>query len=272
MNMPSELLLSCENVDVVLGGRRILNSISLALQAADRVALLGPSGCGKSTLLNVFAGLQQSSQGVVSRHMAASEIAFVFQEASLLPWKNVQDNALVLAQLLATGAHGVSSASGQGLSSSSGHSLSAPRALLERLDFLLDKVGLLARKKAFPDELSGGMKMRVALVRALMLEPRLLLLDEPFAALDDLTREQLQEELLELHASSGTAFVIVTHNINEALLLAQRIFVFSAQGSILKEIRNDNAWEAGALTRDSAARAHLREEIRQLWLSAQGEK
>lgn len=136
-----------------------------------------------------------------------------------------------------------------------------------RIAMLLQQVGLADRVDSFPDELSGGMKMRVALARALINEPQLLLLDEPFAALDDLTRERLQEDLLKLQMGQETAFILVTHNINEALYLCDRIFVFNQNGRVLREfsfVENTDSVNRRE-TLASVKFQDLRRDIRQLW-------
>jgi NitT/TauT family transport system ATP-binding protein len=247
-NNRGSVLLKCEDVGLKIGTRQILSGISLELGTGDRVALLGPSGCGKSTLLNLLARLLPVSSGNFHSELQAGDVSIVFQEPSLLPWKNVEDNVRLLQSLCAGAA--------------------APSETSHRVRDVLLRVGLWERRNAFPDELSGGMKMRVALARALLMSPRLLLLDEPFSALDDFTREKLQDDLLDLHTSSELAFVIVTHNMEEAALLAERILVFSPQGTIVGEVRTKDFTPSRPLCRDSKEVADIRTAVRKLWRSS----
>jgi NitT/TauT family transport system ATP-binding protein len=251
MKMNSEnLLVGCEDVSVVLSGRRIVEGFSLRIRRSARVAFLGPSGCGKSTLLNLISGIIEPSSGTVSRNLPVEKISFVFQDASLIPWKTVCGNLQLVNDLM-------------------GSACLAKKELSQRIANLLEQVGLSECLNSFPDQLSGGMKMRVALARALMNSPDLLLLDEPFSALDDLTRERLQDDLLKMNASNGSAFVMVTHNIDEALLLCSHICVFSQDGKVIKEFIFDDRSETFDMRhkRDSKEFALFRNEVRQLWNS-----
>lgn len=245
MTSSEEILIRCEDVGVDFHGRSILSGINIQVDGADRVALLGPSGCGKSTLLNVFSGLLTPSRGNVQRFISARDMSFVFQEPSLLPWKNVEDNVQVLLSLMPEKAQSSDSQ--------------------QRMRDILTQVGLWERRKSFPDELSGGMKMRAAIARALILSPRLLLLDEPFSALDDITREKLQDDLLHLHAINRVSYVLVTHNMEEAALLADRIIVFSSWGNIIAELKVSDFFSGERVRRDSQGVAAVRTAIRALW-------
>ncbi len=187
-----------------------LAGIDLAVAADSFVALLGPSGCGKSTLLRLVAGLDRPERGVVHGIEQAPvndgvPVAMVFQDAHLLPWRDVLANAALPLELL-----GLPAAERQRL---------AQEALVQ--------VGLADALRRHPGELSGGMRMRVSLARALVTRPRLLLLDEPFAALDELTRMALDDELRRLWRAAGITVLFVTHSIAEAAYLAERVVVLS---------------------------------------------
>jgi NitT/TauT family transport system ATP-binding protein len=185
------------------GEVRALAGIDLEIEAGSFVALLGPSGCGKSTLLRLAAGLDQPERGRVERE--AGDVAMVFQDAHLLPWRDVTGNVALPLELLGRGG-------------------SAGR---ERAEAALAQVGLVDARRRHPAELSGGMRMRASLARALVTDPRLLLLDEPFAALDELTRMALDDDLRQLWAATGLTVLFVTHSIAEAAYLAERVVVLS---------------------------------------------
>jgi NitT/TauT family transport system ATP-binding protein len=191
-----------------------LDGIDLDIAPGAFVALLGPSGCGKSTLLRLVAGLDRADGGaavVVADEApgrgggARAPIAYVFQDAHLLPWRSVLENAALPLEL-------------------AGAPLDERRAAARSA---LAQVGLAAAGARYPAELSGGMRMRVSLARALVTRPRLLLLDEPFAALDELTRSRLDDELRALWAELGMTVLFVTHSITEAAYLAERAVVLS---------------------------------------------
>ncbi|MEN9808753.1 MAG: hypothetical protein RLZZ488_320 [Pseudomonadota bacterium] len=244
-------LVECKNVSLSFSSRRVIEDFSLSVNAGDRIAFLGPSGCGKSTLLNLLSGLLKPTHGNVVRKVTSDKISFVFQDPSLFPWKTVREN-IALVDVLANA------------------SSTDAVVLRSNIDAQLEQVGLLESADAYPDELSGGMRMRVALARALINKPQLLLLDEPFAALDDMTRERLQDDLLKLQQNSSTAFILVTHNIEEALYLCRRVFVFAQNGRVLKEYLQPKSDEA--FRRDAPALNELRREIRELWFkSSRGE-
>ena len=192
-------------------GPLVLEDISLRARPGELVSLLGPSGCGKSTLLRLIAGLTPASGGTLQvdgrpAGDPAASVAFVFQEATLLPWLSVRANVEVPLRL--GGTHPADRAATSGR--------------------LLELVGLGGRGDAYPRQLSGGQRMRVSLARALSLSPRLLLLDEPFGALDEMTRERLNEELLALQGSGGWTAFFVTHSVAEAVFLSHRILILSA--------------------------------------------
>jgi NitT/TauT family transport system ATP-binding protein len=193
------------------GGVTALEGFSLSVGEGEFVAILGPSGCGKSTLLRLIAKLDEPQAGVIEVGQGpgagptGARIAYVFQDAHLLPWRTVLHNAALPLELAGV---------------SRGRRLEAAREALGR-------VGLSDALDRYPAQLSGGMRMRVSLARAMVTEPRLLLLDEPFAALDEITRQRLDEQLRELWLNSGMTVVFVTHSTAEAVFLAQRAVVLS---------------------------------------------
>jgi NitT/TauT family transport system ATP-binding protein len=200
-----------------------LASVDLELQPGSTTALVGPSGCGKSTLLRILAGLDRPTTGEIAIDGAApdairslGEIAVAFQDPSLLPWRSVESN-IALARSLAR--------------------QPADRALVADL---IERVGLKGFEKARPAELSGGMRQRAAIARCLATQPRLMLLDEPFGAVDELTRRRLNLELPPLWEERGTTTLLVTHSIPEAVLLADRVVVMSPRPArILADITID---------------------------------
>jgi NitT/TauT family transport system ATP-binding protein len=196
-----------------------LRDVSLNIGASDFVALLGPSGCGKSTLLRLIAGLDHPDSGDLTwdegHQPKPGEIGFVFQDATLLPWATAADNVYLPLRLA-----GISRAQA-----------------MPRINDALHRVGLAGFEQARPRQLSGGMRMRVSIARALVTRPRLLLMDEPFAALDEFTRHRLQEDLLTLWQEFGCTVVFVTHSIYEAAFLARRIVLMTPRpGRIDHEI------------------------------------
>ncbi len=189
-----------------------LGPIDLDVASGDFIALLGPSGCGKSTALRIIAGLAKPSSGTVqfgdSKGAVGSDrhrIGFVFQEPTLMPWASVRDNVYLPLRL----AH-----------------VSRQEAM-PRIEAALAQVGLADFADAFPRELSGGMKMRVSLARALVTDPAILLMDEPFAALDEITRFKLNNDLLTLWRSLNKTVVFVTHSVFESVYLAERVLVMT---------------------------------------------
>lgn len=210
----------------VLNASKSFNSGTLALAGLDLkvhpgefLSLLGPSGCGKSTALRLLAGLLEPTSGTIEWSAnQRPEIGFVFQEPTLMPWASVFNNVYLPMKLR-------------------GDTHVAAQA---EINAVLDMVGLRDFVHAYPRELSGGMKMRVSLARALALRPPLLLLDEPFAALDEITRSKLNDDLLALQKELGTTIVFVTHSVYESVYLSTRIAVFSARpGKIIDEIKID---------------------------------
>lgn len=204
----------------------VLNDVSFTVQAGTLTALLGPSGCGKSTLLRVLAGLVTPTKGrarVAGRELVGKPggVAYHPQQDALLPWLRVIDNATLGAEV---------SGDAGGL----GGALETKTEARDRAMALLERFGLGGLHHAWPDELSGGMRQRVALMRTFLMPQPVLALDEPFGALDALTRRTLQHWLLEIIVSEQRPTLLVTHDIDEALLLADRILVFSDRpGSII---------------------------------------
>jgi NitT/TauT family transport system ATP-binding protein len=223
------------------GGVEALRDASLRLVESDFVALLGPSGCGKSTLLRLIAGLDQPDDGRLAWDdgpPAPGDIGYVFQDATLLPWATAEDNVFLPLRL-------------RGLSRD---------AAMPAVHAALHRVGLDGFESVRPRGLSGGMRMRVSIARALVTKPRLLLMDEPFAALDEFTRHKLQADLLDVWRQAGCTVVFVTHSIYEAAFLARRIVVMTPRpGRIDREIAS--TLTAGPETRLDPAYAALVEAI-----------
>ena len=196
---------SLKDVEVDYAAGRALGPVSLAVGAGECVALVGPSGCGKSTALRLLAGLEAPTRGEVVRAAGRGETAVVFQAPTLAPWLSARANVALPLELAGV-------AKGEAMS---------------RADAALARVGLSGAEAKRPVQLSGGMAMRVSLARALVTEPRLLLLDEPFAALDEITRRTLADDVLGLWAASKPAIVFVTHNVEEAVYMASRVVVMT---------------------------------------------
>ncbi len=198
-------------------GTVALAGLDLDVRAGEFLSLLGPSGCGKSTVLRMIAGLTKPTGGSIDWAGGAErpELGFVFQDATLMPWTSVFNNVWLPLRVA-----GVSKAQ------------AAPR-----IEQALSLVGLSKFRNSYPRELSGGMKMRVSIARALVLRPSILLMDEPFAALDEITRFKLNNDLLQLKAELGTTVVFVTHSVYESVYLSTRIAVFAARpGRIIQTI------------------------------------
>jgi NitT/TauT family transport system ATP-binding protein len=211
-------VLALERVSIRFGAVIAVEEVDVSVTAGERLVLVGPSGCGKSTLLAAIGGFLRPNSGRVLLdgvpvRRPGPDRMMVFQEFDqLLPWKSVAANIAYPLRL-------------------AGVAREEARA---RAEELIRQVGLVGFAEAFPHTLSGGMKMRVAIARALVARPRLLLMDEPFAALDALTRQVMQEELLRIHERARKTTVFITHNIDEALILADRIIVMSARPGRVK--------------------------------------
>jgi len=203
-------------------GRRVLalSDVSLAISEGEFVAIVGPSGCGKTTLLNIVAGLLRYDAGTVAldgRRLDAPGVdrAVVFQHPSLLPWRTIAGNVRYGMEL---------------------QKRFPPATIRERTDHFIRMVGLKGFDKHYPNELSGGMQQRVNLARALAADPHVLLMDEPFAALDAQTREYMQAELLKIWSEAKKTVLFITHQINEAVYLADRVVVLSPRPGRVKGI------------------------------------
>jgi NitT/TauT family transport system ATP-binding protein len=219
-----------------------LGGIDLDVRKSEFVSLLGPSGCGKSTALRLIAGLSDPSSGTVRvanrAGQAGHSIGFVFQEPTLMPWTSVRENVRLPLKLARM-----------------------PRQQADaRVGEALAQVGLAEFADAYPRQLSGGMKMRVSLARALVTDPDILLMDEPFAALDEITRFNLNNELLALWRSLSKTVVFVTHSVFESVYLSQRVIVMTPRpGRIASEFRIDTAEPRGEAFRTSVEySAHCR--------------
>ena len=198
-------------------GTEALRDVNITIEAGDFVALLGPSGCGKSTLLRLIAGLDAPDTGALhwgDGAPAPGEIGYVFQDATLLPWATAAENVFLPLRL-----RGIAWA-----------------AASAEVEAALARVGLAGFAGARPRELSGGMRMRVSIARALVGRPRLLLMDEPFAALDEFTRHALQDDMLALWRDAGCTVVFVTHSIYEASFLARRIVVMAPRSALNRSV------------------------------------
>lgn len=223
MTAPSAPLLQVRALTRRFGARTVFERVSFDLARGEIVSLIGPSGCGKSTLLRAIAGLDRQAQGTVLldqqlQRGPSERIGVIFQEPRLLPWLSVADNVAFAA---------------------------GPRCGRDpRVDALLAEVGLANVRDLLPKQLSGGIAQRVALARGLFAEPDLLLLDEPFSAVDAITRSRLQRVLLALAHAHRTTALIVTHDLDEALLLSDRVLLLSPAGTdrpaqIARDIRID---------------------------------
>jgi NitT/TauT family transport system ATP-binding protein len=220
-------------------GTLAVTGVDLDLHDGEFASLLGPSGCGKSTVLRMIAGLGDPSAGRIdwptSKHdwrgRPVRDVGFVFQEPTLMPWATALQNVMLPLRLEKV----------------------PSREAADRAAAALQAVGLGAFLRAYPRELSGGMKMRVSIARALVTEPRILLLDEPFAALDEITRHKLNDDLLALWAKAGFTVLFVTHSVFESVYLSQRIVVMAARpGRILADIPIDASYPRDAAFRTSA--------------------
>src|ERR1051326_4083110 len=197
----------------------VLQDINLSVPAGEFLSIVGPSGCGKTTLLRIFAGLLQQTQGRVLHDGQAvtgpqASVGFVFQSDNLMPWRTVWENIALGPELR--------------------HE--SRKSYGPRIQELLDLVGLVGFDKYYPHQLSGGMRQRVNLARALAIEPDVLLMDEPFAALDAQTRDIMQEELLRIWRTTGNAVVFITHQIDEAIFLADRVLILGARPGRAQEM------------------------------------
>lgn len=218
--------------------------MSLEIPEGEILSLVGPSGCGKTTLLRVLANLQQPTAGEVVLNPAIrgdlGQIAFVFQQPTLLPWRTALQNVVLPLELLRQ-SNPLGDSSGGSSGGSSGTNAKTRRECEEIAVEMMRQVGLGDALQRYPRQLSGGMKMRVSIARALVTQPKVLLLDEPFAALDEILRDQLGDLLLERWEQQRFTAVMVTHNISESVLLSHRIASIQ-KGQIKELIENPLPW------------------------------
>ncbi|MCP1208151.1 ABC transporter ATP-binding protein [Devosia subaequoris] len=219
-------------------GTLALKDMSLDVRRGEFLSLLGPSGCGKSTALRIIAGLGAASTGAIdwpssrinAKGLPEGDVGFVFQEPTLMPWASVFDNVYLPLRL-------------NGMSKSGARS---------RIMEALASVGLSDFEKSYPRELSGGMKMRVSIARALVTKPRLLLMDEPFAALDEITRQKLNDDVLRLWRETGITVIFVTHSVFESAFLSNRIVVMRARpGQVCADLAIESTGKRDANYRTS---------------------
>ncbi len=232
-------VLDMSNVTKTFNGDVVaLRDMNLGVNSGDFISLLGPSGCGKSTALRLIAGLSTPSSGRITWAGGQSEndLGMVFQEPTLMPWATVAQNVWLPFRL-----------KGQSYASVKDEILDALRL-----------VGLEKFLEAYPRELSGGMKMRVSIARAMVTKPRLILMDEPFAALDEITRFRLNDDLLRLKAKIGCTVIFVTHSVFESVFLSDRIVVMAARpGRVIREVKVDAPYPRDEAFRTSADYAAL---------------
>jgi len=236
-------LIKLDNVDKIYGnGTVALKGMSLTVGEHEFISLLGPSGCGKSTALKLIAKLSATTGGQITWPQASGEaerqrnreIGFVFQEPTLMPWATVFKNVYLPLRL-------------RGISR---------RRAAGRVAEAIDLVGLTRFADVYPRELSGGMKMRVSIARAMVTEPKVLLMDEPFAALDEITRFKLNNDLLQMWAHRAWTVIFVTHSVFESVFLSKRIVVMAARpGRVTREITVDTPHPRTAAFRTSSAYA-----------------
>ena len=240
---------------VFASGVRGLDNLDIEVRPGEFLSLLGPSGCGKSTALRIIAGLAEPSSGRVEwrQPVGGSEkegIGFVFQEPTLMPWATVAANVRLPLKLM-------------------GHAKDAQ----PRVDAALARVGLASFATSYPRELSGGMKMRASIARALVTEPRLLLMDEPFAALDEITRFRLNNDLLAVWEALGKTVVFVTHSVFESVYLSQRVVVMTPRpGRVFAELAIEAPYPRDESFRTSAMYASYCRLVSQALSRAMGEQ
>ena len=213
MSSDKAVMLQFEGVGMTFpDGTVALEDVDISIGRGEFVALLGPSGCGKSTLLRIASGLQPETSGRVET--TTDQVGYVFQDATLLPWRTVERNVGLFAELEGMG------------------KIQTKNEVAKTLEI----VGLSAFAGHYPRQLSGGMKMRVSLARSLVLHPELFMFDEPFAALDEITRQSLNDEVLRLYGAEQFTGVFVTHSVAEAVYLSSRVVVMAARPGRVKEV------------------------------------
>ncbi len=219
--MNNHSAISCHHINkIYANGTVALQDMNLTINQGEFVTIVGPSGCGKSTVLRLIAKLSDVTSGQIESNINQSknELAFVFQEPALMPWSQVIDNVHLPLKL-------------------SGISLKESRKTVQEA---INLVGLDGFERSYPRQLSGGMKMRVSIARALVTRPRIVLMDEPFGALDEMTRSKLNSDLLEVWQKRNWTVVFVTHNIYEAVYLSQRVIVMAARpGRVVADVKID---------------------------------
>lgn len=240
-------------------GTLALSGMSMKVQEGQFISLLGPSGCGKSTALRLVAGLGEPSSGQIDWPRSTYSVdgrpqrdtSFVFQEPTLMPWATAFDNVWLPLRL-----------AGQ----------SKAQAKNQVMDALA-MVGLEKFGDSYPRELSGGMKMRVSIARALITRPKLLLMDEPFAALDEITRQKLNDDLLRLWGEHRWTILFVTHSVTEAVYLSDRIVVMAPRpGRVIADLQNELSWPRGSDTRTSAEFAAVSRQVSAVLHQTMGER
>ena len=244
---------SIQNMDLYYGDFHALKNLNLEIPANQVTAFIGPSGCGKSTLLKMVAGLVEPSDGKLmlwrrdSREKAQVPLSFVFQEATLMPWSSVHSNVRLPLDLAGV-----------------------PRAEANtRVSEALELVGLGKFANVLPRELSGGMQMRVSIARGLVTRPKLLLMDEPFGALDEITRNKLDSDLLRLWQEQNLTVVFVTHSIHEAVFLSQRVIMMAARpGRVVEDIAIREPFPRSEEFRVSPAFSHYARQLQDSLLQA----
>lgn len=221
--MSSQLAIALNHVSKVYSNGTIaLQDMNLTIEKSQFVSLVGPSGCGKSTVLKIIAGLSKMSSGTIESDsidsQRKSKLAFVFQEAALMPWATVIDNVLLPLKLTKV----------------------PKKDAIALVEEALELVGLKGFERAYPRQLSGGMQMRVSIARALVTKPDILLMDEPFGALDEITRSKLNNDLLNLWERKHWTVIFVTHNIYESVYLSNRVIVMAARpGRVVADLTID---------------------------------
>ena len=219
--MNNQSAISCHHINkIYANGTVALQDMNLTINQGEFVTIVGPSGCGKSTVLRLIAKLSDVTSGQIESNINQSknELAFVFQEPALMPWSQVIDNVHLPLKL-------------------AGISLKESRKTVQEA---INLVGLDGFERSYPRQLSGGMKMRVSIARALVTQPRIVLMDEPFGALDEMTRSKLNSDLLEVWQKRNWTVVFVTHNIYEAVYLSQRVIVMAARpGRVVADVKID---------------------------------
>lgn len=204
--LPGDAALVFDDVSMTFpDGTRALENINVTVKPGEFVTVVGPSGCGKSTLLRIASNLEQNTGGTCA--IDRDSIGYVFQDATLMPWRTVRKNVELIAEL-----HGIDKQKREELAREA-----------------IELVGLTGFEDKYPRQLSGGMKMRASLARSLVLRPKVFLFDEPFGALDEITRERLNDELLSLFTMGGFAGLFITHSIAEAVYMSTKVLVMSAR-------------------------------------------